>query len=549
VARELRSNRILRLWQNELKARRLPPYSIGSDCLFVAYFASAELGCHLALGWPMPTRILDLFTEFKCQTAGLKLPAGAGLLGAMAWYGLDAMDATEKDTMRDLILRGGPWSARERQDILAYCELDVDALARLLPKMESSIDLPRALLRGRYMAAVANMEWHGVPIDVKTLTRVRQNWHLLQDRLIAEIDKDYGVFDGRTFKEERWALWLSRKGIPWPMLESGSLALDDNTFRDMARGYPEVALMRELRVSLSQMRLADLAVGADGRNRTLLSPFGSKTSRNTPSNARFIFGPAVWLRCLIKPARGRAIAYVDWSQQEFGIAAALSGDKAMMDAYASGDPYLTFGKQAGMVPSTGTKVTHEIERNLCKACVLGVQYGMGEVTLGQRINKPPVFARELLRLHRETYPVFWRWSDAAVDHAMLLKNLHTVFGWTVHVADDDSNARSLRNFPMQANGAEMMRLACSLATERGIQVCAPVHDAILVEGPANTIKEVVENTQHAMQEASEIILKGFALRCDAKIVSYPGRYLDERGKKMWERVIEMLDLSDSLDIG
>jgi DNA polymerase I len=74
------------------------------------------------------------------------------------------------------------------------------------------------------------------------------------------------------------------------------------------------------------MRLSDLAVGSDGRNRTLLSAFRARTGRNQPSNTKFIFGPAVWLRGLIKPPPGHGIAYVDWSQQEFGIAAALSGD-------------------------------------------------------------------------------------------------------------------------------------------------------------------------------------------------------------------------------
>ncbi len=47
----------------------------------------------------------------------------------------------------------------------------------------------------------------------------------------------------------------------------------------------------------------------------------------------------------------------------------------------------------------------------------------------------------------------------------------------------DANPRSLRNFPCQANGAEMLRLACCLATERGVNVVAPVHDASIVEGP------------------------------------------------------------------
>src|SRR5205085_818543 len=147
-----------------------------------------------------------------------------------------------------------------------------------------------------------------------------------------------------------WKAWMAQKNIPWPQLDSGELALDDDTFREMSRSYPAVALIRELRYALSKLRLSDLTVGRDHRNRTLLSAFQSKTGRNQPSNTAFIFGPAVWLRGLIKPEPGRAIAYVDWAQQEFGIAAALSSDNAMQAAYQSGDPYLAFAKQAGHIP-------------------------------------------------------------------------------------------------------------------------------------------------------------------------------------------------------
>ena len=75
-------------------------------------------------------------------------------------------------------------------------------------------------------------------------------------------------------------------------------------------------------------------------------------------------------------------------------------------------------------------------------------------------------------MHREAYPVFWRWSDAAVDKAMIEGRLKSVFGWEVGVSSD-SNPRSLRNFPMQANGAEMMRIAMILLTQDSIRVCAP----------------------------------------------------------------------------
>jgi hypothetical protein len=578
VARELRSGRLVRIWLADGAPAR-PPYGTGPDTLFVAYYASAELGCHLALGWPMPARVLDLFSEFRCRTSGLPVPCGNGLLGALTYFGLDGLDAAEKEEMRQLAMRGGPYTEVERLALLDYCQTDVDALVRLLPEMLPQIDLPRALLRGRYMAAAARMERIGVPLDAEALARLRAGWDGINGRLIAAVDADYGVFvpAGRRsinpqpkhhpdllrraaepvascpageadyfgpmrFSAERWAGYLARRGIPWPRLESGALALDDDTFREMARAYPvEVAPIRELRHALSQLRLNELAVGPDGRNRVLLSAFGSRTGRNQPSNSRFVFGPSTWLRGLIRPGPGRAVAYCDWSAQEYGIAAALSGDRAMQGDYQGGDPYLAFAKRAGAVPADATKQTHGKERELFKVCCgLGAMYGAGERSLALRLGISPAHARELLRLHRQSYPDFWRWSDAVQDFAMLHGYLESTFGWRVRVGPD-ANPRSLRNFPMQANGAEMMRLACCLATERGLAVCCPVHDALLVEGPADWIADVAAEAQRAMREASELVLPGFPLRTDAKIVRHPDRYLDERGRRMWETVWGLLE--------
>jgi DNA polymerase I-like protein with 3'-5' exonuclease and polymerase domains len=308
----------------------------------------------------------------------------------------------------------------------------------------------------------------------------------------------------------------------------------------MAKLYPQVAPLRELRHTLGELRLEKLAVGDDGRNRCLLSAFQSRTSRNQPSTNRFIFGPSCWLRGLIKPAEDQSVAYIDWSQQEFGIAAALSGDQNMQEAYLSGDPYLKFAKQAGAVPESATKQSHPRKREQFKTCVLAVQYGMGKEGLAKKLGDSPARARELLSLHQKTYPVYWRWSQAAVDHAMLYGELHSVFGWQIHVRGQ-SNPRSLANFPMQANGAEMLRLACCYATERGIQVCAPVHDALLVEGPTDSIEKVVADTQAAMLQASRDVLNGFELRSDADIVRSPDRYMDPRGEVMWETVMSILD--------
>jgi DNA polymerase I len=545
VAKELRSGQTWRLWRDELLSTTAPPFPIGPDALFVAYYASAELGCFRALGWPKPANILDLFTEFRDRTNGLPTPAGAGLIGALTYFGLDTIGAGEKEELRKLILRGGPWSESERLEILDYCATDIDALERLLPAMLPRIDLLRALLRGRYMAAAAAMEWNGVPIDTTTLEVLRKHWTDIQDDLIAAIDKDFGVFAGRTFKTELFEAYLIRRGIPWPRLESGALDLSRDTFRQMAKSYAAIAPLHELRHALSEMRLNDLAVGGDGRNRTILSAFRAKTGRNQPSNTRYIFGPSTWLRGLIKPPPGHAIAYVDWSNQEFGIAAKLSGDDQMMAAYQSGDPYLAFGKQCGKLPPDATKASHPDTRQLLKSCVLGVQFGMEAKTLAFKIGQPEIVARDLLRAHRETYRKFWLWSDAAVDFAMLTGALHTVFGWHVRV-DENPNPRSLRNFVAQANAAEMMRVAACLATERGVEVCGPVHDAFPVYAPIDRIDEAAAAIRTAMIEASRAVLNGFELRVDVHIVRYPDRYMDPRGEVMWNRVMVLLGAKQSI---
>lgn len=269
-------------------------------------------------------------------------------------------------------------------------------------------------------------------------------------------------------------------------------------------------------------------------------PFGAKTGRNSPSSSEFIFGPSRWLRGLIRPEPGRALAYLDWQQQEFAVGAVLSGDQAMLEAYQAGDPYLAFGKQTGDIPPEGTKATHPRERALFKETVLAIGYGQGAEALARKLEEPPCVAKRLLRLHQQTYPRFWRWTQAAISTAMLHGSIHTVFGWVLRVGTQ-VNPRSLLNYPCQANAAEMLRLACCLATERGIQVNCPVHDALVVEGPEGAIHEVVGRAQAAMAEASRIVLGGLELRTDVEIVKHPDRYMDDRGVRMWDVVMEILE--------
>jgi DNA polymerase I len=542
VARELGSGRMIRLWQDQLPAS--PPFPVGDDILFVAYYASAELGCFLELGWPIPTRILDLYVEFRRATNRIQLPVGSGLLGALSHFGIPAITAEQKTEERGLVMRGGPWSLDERERILNYCQTDVDPMAALLERMLPGISalpngLGQALLRSRYMAAVARMERTGVPIDTDMLGRLRSHWEPIKLALVETIDKDYDVYEGTTFKAGLFAAYLTRQKIDcWPRTETGHLKLDQETFRDVARRYPQLEPLKDLRHTLSELRLEKLAVGADGRNRVLLSPFGALSGRNTPSNSRFVFGPSVWLRGLIKPPEGQALAYVDWRSQEVYTAAKLSGDPALMDAVLSGDPYLTFAKMASLAPADATKESHKEIRDLCKTCVLGTNYGMQAPSLALRTGLSEIEAGHLLRRLARTFPVFTEWAEEVASVGQLVGYVSTVFGWTLRT-ENVLRTTTLRNFPTQANGAEMLRLACCLATERGIQVCAPIHDAVLIEAATEEIDETVAATRVAMAEASKVVLDGLEVDTDVEIIRWPDRYADPRGAVMWDRITQL----------
>jgi DNA polymerase-1 len=122
---------------------------------------------------------------------------------------------------------------------------------------------------------------------------------------------------------------------------------------------------------------------------------------------------------------------------------------------------------------------------------------------------------------------------------MLTSEMRTVFGWRRRIGRQP-NPRSLMNFPMQANGAEMMRIAAIAATEADIEVAAPIHDAFLIAAPLDRLDADVATMQGMMEKAGEYVA-GIPIRTDAKVVRWPDRYMDERGQAMWDRVLVLLD--------
>jgi hypothetical protein len=117
--------------------------------------------------------------------------------------------------------------------------------------------------------------------------------------------------------------------------------------------------------------------------------------------------------------------------------------------------------------------------------------------------------------------------------------LSTPLGWVMQ-CPSGINPRTVRNYPIQSTGSEILHVACVLAERRGIKIIAPVHDALMVEAPVDQAEEISAALDRVMRDAAAVILRGYELPTDEQIIRPGGRYYDDRGERMWNTVSELL---------
>ncbi|MEK7953257.1 DNA polymerase [Luteolibacter soli] len=539
VANTLPSGRIVRLGGEALASCGEVPFDVGLATLVVAFNAEDALGCFRALGWQVPVNLIDLYTEFRNFTNGLPMRIGRDLCGALLTMGVPFANVVGDPDVDHLLVRGGPYSYEEQSALLKNCEARVEGIGRLWSILKPRLD-SRALLRGDYMKAVADMEWQGIPVDGQTVNALQNRWHEFQSQVLHSIDPFERIWCGGRFDQLAFVRYTRNHGIDWPRLEGGFLDLSNDTFSEMATLFPRAinGIYRAKQV-LDQINGCELVIGRDGRNRVPLSPFWTTSGRNQPSTRRFAFDLSSWMRRFIQPQPGMALAYIDWCHQEIGVAAGLSGDKGLQDACMSSDPYIAFARMAGAAPVNATKLSHPQIREIFKVALLGVGYSMSPAGLARRLGISEGEASYLLSMHGRCYPDFWKWSDGACDYGQLARSLYTRFGWSLRVTPD-TKFTTLRNFPCQANAAEMMRLAAIYGVEEGLSICAPVHDAFLIEAPVDHIDHHTALFRSCMDRASGDVLGGFVIRTEVQIYRFPHRFGHRNANPIWDLAMKVL---------
>jgi DNA polymerase I-like protein with 3'-5' exonuclease and polymerase domains len=245
------------------------------------------------------------------------------------------------------------------------------------------------------------------------------------------------------------------------------------------------------------------------------------------------------VRFLMTPPPGRVLIHRDFKQQEPKVAAVISGDPELLKACESGDIYLGVAGQLRFIRESMSPAELKAVRTMFKTVVLGIQYGLGARSLAVRTGISLSEAYEILARLRARFRIFEAYAQNVIDHAGLNLEVSTPFGWRMR-CPSGINPRTVRNFPIQSTGAEILHVASVLAERRGVRIVAPIHDAFVVEAEADLEEEASAALDRIMRDASRVVLRGYELDTDKQVVRSGERYFDERGEVMWKTVTGLL---------
>jgi DNA polymerase I-like protein with 3'-5' exonuclease and polymerase domains len=517
--------------------------------LFVAHYAVAEMKYLRRLGIELPAHWFDSFVAWRHIT-NRPNNLEAGLSVALHRLGLPSLAPAEKKELQLKIARleFDPDSPDDRREIIEYCYTDCDGCGALYSRINESIKSDVMAHWIEYLKAVARMELPGIPFDAEGLALIQEKYPSIRAALIGDINKTWPIFEGESFRRKTFLNWCRRVGIEWPSTISDSTGkpyhqLDEETFKLMEGRHPFIAQVRQVKKTLASFGNRSLVVDpVTCRHYFSTSAFRSVTGRNQPKN--FVFSGPKWLRQLIVPeSPDHLLVYVDYVAQEFGIAAALSGDPTMRSIYEASDCHMAFAERAGAVPAGATEEKRREIRQRYKTVNLGVLYGQTAFGIAARLGIAHREAEALLADHQALFPRYWEWSERIVQGAFDRGWIATPCGWRSRVPPL-SNERTWMNYPMQATGADIMRLTIIYLDRQGVRVLAPVHDGFLLScrrGELPALKEAVEYARH---RAVEHVLPGFPLRCD--VTDYDGRFEDKDGLPLWNRLREFVKELDDV---
>ena len=221
-------------------------------------------------------------------------------------------------------------------------------------------------------------------------------------------------------------------------------------------------------------------------------------------------GPGAAIRECFVPREGHVFIDCDYSQIELRIAAELTGDQAMLQAYQDGLDLHSL--TASKVLGAGD--VDKAARQKAKALNFGLLYGMGatkfrdyaEAQYGVKMTQAE--AEDARAKFFGLYRGLAAWHREVGNALRLQKGAYVSRTLSGRQRTLQANGFSeALNSPVQGTGADIMKTALTMLDSEGFEVVAVIHDEALIEVPAETAVESLARVRHIMEEAGRVWLK------------------------------------------
>ncbi len=407
------------------------------------------------------------------------------------------------------------WGGELTPEMLGYAARDSEVLLPLVDAFERRAEddgLARVMeIEHRALPAIVWMSNAGVPFDTESwrghLERVGEE----KDRLglsLKELAPEHP--DGKGWN---WGSWQQ-------VLRAFSLLgveLSDTREETISRcDHPLAKILLEYRkaskvTSTYGQKLLD-KVEEDGRIYASWWQIGAATGRMACSSPNLQNLPPE-VRKHVRALEGKVLVKADYSQIELRIAAKISGDERMLEAYERGDDLHSITARG----ITGKEEITKEERKLAKAVNFGLLYGQGAEGLRNYARGSYGVEMSLEDAWRyrqrffQTYPGIKAWHEREWDELKWGNTETRTLTGRRRTGIRSFNERV--NSPVQGTGADGLKLALALLHERrdecpGAVPILVVHDEIVVECREDRADRVQVWLEGAMKEGMEAVLNG-----------------------------------------
>jgi DNA polymerase-1 len=418
------------------------------------------------------------------------------------------------------------WSGTLTERQLAYATEDVEVLTPLFKSLTGKILeaglVEAANIEQRCLPAVVWLAGCGVALDRDAWESVARAAVQEADRLQQEMHEEAPQRPGDLFNGWNWDSTqqaqqaLALAGCDVDNTADETLAALDHPLAQLLRRY---RLARKRGSTYGADWLAHVAT--DGRVYSKWRQIGAASGRMSCAEPNMQQLPrGDYRRCVVAPD-GRILIKADYSQIELRIAAKVSGDKALLEAYQRGEDLHT--RTARNV--LGIEEVTKQHRQLAKALNFGLLYGMGARGFRQYAESQYGIAltEQEARRYREaffnTYPGLASWHR----QVRCRKSTETrTLGNRRRLLNDQTPDTQRMNTPVQGSGADGLKLALALLWERRDQVpgafpVLAVHDEIVVEADADNASKAEEWLKTSMIDAMRPFLDPVPVEVEVKM--------------------------------